>query len=215
MDIGFAIGSISGMALFSDIPSRGTLQVSFRDDKVWRRFPCPIARTSHLAARCMRFGSKSLPLGTLERLIDVAFSALGWSKSAVAICNCRPSGTAPRRTRDFRSCNADALKSYGDNLAAQYANCSVRWTQKAPCQMAIFAEPTTEIGHGLGHKTIPRWPIWSSPPSRRWLATRRRHRHRLGLDFNSGHINKVLDAPVTSRLLGFSVLLSSIGKRHS
>ena len=66
-----------------------------------------------------RFRSEPLPLGTLERLIDVACLApsVGLSQPWRFVIVDDP---ARRRAvlEDFRSCNADALKSYGDNLAA-------------------------------------------------------------------------------------------------
>jgi 5,6-dimethylbenzimidazole synthase len=46
--------------------------------------------------------------------------------------------------------------------------------EEAPCQMAIFAEPTTEIGHGLGRKTMPEMAEYSvvTAINTMWLAAR-------------------------------------------
>ena len=122
-----------------------------------------------------RFRPEPLPLGTLERLIDVACLApsVGLSQPwRFAIVD----DPARRRAvlEDFRSCNADALNSYGDNLAAQYAKLKLAGLEEAPCQMAIFAEPATEIGHGLGRKTMPEMAEYSVVAAihTMWLAAR-------------------------------------------
>jgi 5,6-dimethylbenzimidazole synthase len=157
-----------------------------------------------------RFRSEPLPLGTLERLIDVACLApsVGLSQPWRFVIVDDP---ARRRAvlEDFRSCNADALKSYGDNLAAQYANLKLAGLEEAPCQMAIFAEPTTEIGHGLGRKTMPEMVEYSVVTAihTMWLAARA---DGIGMGWVSiltpGHINKVLDVPETWRLIGYFCL---------
>jgi 5,6-dimethylbenzimidazole synthase len=157
-----------------------------------------------------RFRSEPLPLGTLERLIDVACLApsVGLSQPWRFVIVDDP---ARRRVvlEDFRSCNADALKSYGDNLAAQYANLKLAGLEEAPCQMAIFAEPTIEIGHGLGRKTMPEMAEYSVVTAihTMWLAARA---DGIGMGWVSiltpGHINKVLDVPETWRLIGYFCL---------
>ena len=157
-----------------------------------------------------RFRPEPLPLGTLERLIDVACLApsVGLSQPwRFAVVD----DPARRRAvlEDFRSCNADALKSYGDNLAAQYANLKLAGLEEAPCQMAIFAEPTTEIGHGLGRRTMPEMVEYSVVTAihTMWLAARA---DGIGMGWVSiltpGHVNKVLDVPETWRLLGYFCL---------
>jgi 5,6-dimethylbenzimidazole synthase len=157
-----------------------------------------------------RFRSEPLPLGTLERLIDVACLApsVGLSQPWRFVIVDDP---ARRRVvlEDFRSCNADALKSYGDNLAAQYANLKLAGLEEAPCQMAIFAEPTTEIGHGLGRRTMPEMVEYSVVTAihTMWLAARA---DGIGMGWVSiltpGQVNKVLDVPETWRLLGYFCL---------
>jgi 5,6-dimethylbenzimidazole synthase len=157
-----------------------------------------------------RFRPEPLPLGTLERLIDVACLApsVGLSQPwRFAIVD----DPARRRAvlEDFRSCNADALNSYGDNLAAQYAKLKLAGLEEAPCQMAVFAEPTTEIGHGLGRKTMPEMAEYSVVAAIHtiWLAARA---DGIGMGWVSiltpGRINKVLDVPETWRLLGYFCL---------
>jgi len=75
--------------------------------------------------------------------------------------------------------------------------------------MAIFAEPTTEIGHGLGRRTMPEMVEYSVVTAihTMWLAARA---DGIGMGWVSiltpGHINKVLDVPETGRLLGYFCL---------
>src|SRR6476646_2136417 len=157
-----------------------------------------------------RFRPEPLPLGTLERLIDVACLApsVGLSQPWRFVIVDDP---ARRRVvlEDFRSCNADALKSYGDNLAAQYAKLKLAGREEAPCQMAICAEPTTEIGHGLGRKTMPEMVEYSVVTAihTMWLAARAEGIAMGWLSIlTPGHINKVLDVPETWRFLGYFCL---------
>src|ERR1700730_12270766 len=103
-----------------------------------------------------RFRTEALPPGTVERHIDIARLAPSCGLSQpwrFVIVD------APARFRavleDFRSCNADALISYADNLAAHYAKLKLAGFEEAPNQVAVFAEPATETVHGLGRRTMP------------------------------------------------------------
>jgi 5,6-dimethylbenzimidazole synthase len=109
-----------------------------------------------------RFRTEALPPGTVERLIDLACLApsVGLSQPWRFVIVDDP---ARRRAvlDDFRSCNADALKSYADSLAARYAKLKLAGLEEAPSQVAIFAEPATETGHGLGRRTMPEMIVLS------------------------------------------------------
>jgi 5,6-dimethylbenzimidazole synthase len=157
-----------------------------------------------------RFRSEGLPPGTLERLIDVACLApsVGLSQPWRFVIV-----DDPARRRDvlenFKSCNADALKAYVDNLAAQYAKLKLAGLQEAPCQLAIFAELATGIGHGLGRRTMPEMAEYSVVAAihTMWLAARAEG---IGMGWVSiltpAYINKLLDVPETWRLLGYFCL---------
>src|ERR1700692_4348965 len=103
-----------------------------------------------------RFRSDPLAPGTLERLVGRACLApsVGLSQPWRFVIVDDP---ARRRgvLEDFRSCNADALKSYADNLALQYAKLKLAGLEEAPCHLAVFADPASENGHGLGRGTMP------------------------------------------------------------
>src|ERR1700741_2601382 len=79
-----------------------------------------------------RFRTEALPPGTLERLIGMACVApsVGLSQPWRFVIVDDP---ARRRAvlEDFRSCNADALKSYADDLAAHYAKLKLAGLEEA------------------------------------------------------------------------------------
>ena len=177
------------------------------DEEVRRHFPYAIARAPDLASR---FRTEVLPPGTIERLIDLACLApsVGLSQPWRFVIVDDP---ARRRAvlDDFRSCNADALKSYADNLAARYAKLKLAGLEEAPSQVAIFAEPATETGHGLGRRTMPEMVEYSVVAAihTMWLAARAEGIAMGWLSIlTPGHINKVLDVPETWRLLGYFCL---------
>src|SRR5271165_356555 len=122
-----------------------------------------------------RFRSEPLPPGTLERLIELACLApsVGLSQPWRFVI---VDDIARRRAvvDDFTSCNRDALKSYSDERAAQYVKLKLAGLREAPCQLAIFADPATDVGHGLGRRTMPEMLAYSVVAAicTLWLAAR-------------------------------------------
>jgi len=172
-------------------------RAQLRDLLIWRR-------------DVRRFRTEALPPGTIERLIDLACLApsVGLSQPWRFVIVDDP---ARRRAvlEDFRSCNADALKSYADDLAAQYAKLKLAGLEEAPTQVAIFAEPATQTGQGLGRKTMPEMIEYSVVAAIHtlWLAARAEGIAMGWLSIlTPGHINKVLDVPETWRFLGYFCL---------
>jgi 5,6-dimethylbenzimidazole synthase len=157
-----------------------------------------------------RFRTEALPPGAVERLIGMACLApsVGLSQPWRFVIVDDP---ARRRAvlEDFRSCNADALKSYADDLAAHYAKLKLAGLEEEPSQVAIFAEPATETGHGLGRRTMPEMIEYSVVAAihTMWLAARAEGIAMGWLSIlTPGHINRVLDVPETWRLLGYFCL---------
>ena len=157
-----------------------------------------------------RFRTEVLPPGTIERLIDLACLApsVGLSQPWRFVIVDDP---ARRRAvlDDFRSCNADALESSADHLATRYAKLKLAGLEEAPSQVAIFTEPATETGHGLGRRTMPEMVEYSVVAAihTMWLAARAEGIAMGWLSIlTPGHINKVLDVPETWRLLGYFCL---------
>ena len=168
-----------------------------RDLLIWRR-------------DVRRFRSDPLPAGTVERLIDLACLApsVGLSQPwRFAIVN----DPARRRAvlENFRAANTDALRSYADDLAAQYTKLKLAGLEEAPCQLAIFADPTTETGHGLGRRTMPEMVDYSVVAAivTMWLAARAEG---IGMGWISiltpAGINALLGVPETWRLIGYFCL---------
>ena len=180
------------MKRFDDV-----FRAQLRDLLIWRR-------------DVRRFRTEALPPGTIERLTDLACLApsVGLSQPWRFVIVDDP---VRRRAvlDDFRSCNADALKSYADNLAARYAKLKLAGLEEAPSQIAIFAEPAAETGHGLGRRTMPEMVEYSVVAAihTMWLAARAEGIAMGWLSIlTPGHINKVLDVPETWRLLGYFCL---------
>lgn len=157
-----------------------------------------------------RFRIEALPFGTVERLIDMACLApsVGLSQPWRFVIVDDP---ARRRAvlEDFRSCNADAFKSYADDLAARYAKLKLAGLEEAPSQIAVFADPATETGHGLGRRTMPEMIEYSVVAAIHtlWLAARAEGIAMGWLSIlTPGRINAILDVPQTWRFLGYFCL---------
>jgi 5,6-dimethylbenzimidazole synthase len=172
-------------------------RAKLRDLLVWRR-------------DVRRFRTEPLPAGTLERLIAIACLApsVGLSQPWRFVIVDDP----VRRQavlEDFKACNADALKSYAGESAAQYAKLKLAGLQEAPSHLAIFADPTTDAGHGLGRRTMPAMAEYSVVAAIHtlWLAARAEG---IGMGWVSiltpDRIKTVLDVPETWRLMGYFCL---------
>ena len=172
-------------------------RAQLRDLLIWRR-------------DVRRFRTEALPPGMIERLIGVACLApsVGLSQPWRFVIVDDP---ARRRAvlEDFRSCNADALKSYADDLAARYAKLKLAGLEEAPSQVAIFADPATQTGHGLGRRTMPEMIEYSVVAAIHtlWLAARAEGIAMGWLSIlTPGRINQVLDVPEAWRFLGYFCL---------
>lgn len=154
-----------------------------------------------------RFRREPLPAGALERLIETACLApsVGLSQPwrFVIVDN-------PERRRaileEFRSCNAEALNSYSGDLAAQYAELKLAGLEEAPGHLAVFADRATDVGHGLGRRTMPEMVEYSvvAAVHTMWLAARAEG---IGMGWVSilapASVSKLLDVPETWRLIGY------------
>ncbi len=168
-----------------------------RDLLIWRR-------------DVRHFRTDPLPAGTVERLIELACLApsVGLSQPWRFVV---VDDTARRRAvlDDFSACNREALQSYADERAAQYVKLKLAGLREAPCQLAVFADPTTGVGHGLGRRTMPEMLEYSVVAAicTMWLAARAAG---IGMGWVSiltpAHVNKLLDVPETWRLIGYFCL---------
>ena len=115
----------------------------FRDLVIWRR-------------DVRRFRPDPLEDGCLERLIALACRA-------PSVGNCQPWRFVRVETEDrraavrasFRRANQSALDGYDGEAKALYARLKLEGLDKAPVQLAVFADETTGRGAGLGRQTMP------------------------------------------------------------
>jgi 5,6-dimethylbenzimidazole synthase len=133
-----------------------------RDLLIWRR-------------DVRRFRADPLPDGTLESLIELACLApsVGLSQPwrFVIVAN-QAIRTAIRQ--NFAACNADALSAQGASRASLYAQLKLAGLAEAPGHLAVFADRSTEQGHGLGRRTMPEMTEYSAVTAVHtiWLAAR-------------------------------------------
>jgi 5,6-dimethylbenzimidazole synthase len=157
-----------------------------------------------------RFRTDALPAGTLDRLIEVACLAPSvglsepWRFVVVDDVGRRAA------VRDvFRACNAEALESYAGELAARYAGLKLAGLEEAPCQFAVFADPATPQGHGLGRRTMPETAEYSAVTaiSMMWLAARAEG---IGMGWVSildpPRVTEILCVPEAWRFIGYFCL---------
>jgi 5,6-dimethylbenzimidazole synthase len=154
-----------------------------------------------------RFRSEPLPSGTLDRLIETACLApsVGLSQPWRFVVVDEPQ----RRQavlEEFNSCNADALGSYTEDRAARYVRLKLAGIQEAPSHLAVFADPSTVVGHGLGRRTMPEMAEYSvvAAVCTLWLAARAEG---IGMGWVSildpAHMSKILDVPAQWRFIGY------------
>jgi 5,6-dimethylbenzimidazole synthase len=157
-----------------------------------------------------RFRRDALPEGTLQRLIDIAClsPSVGlsqpWRFVVVDDQNRRAS-----IVDQFKRCNAEALKSYSGERAAHYAKLKLAGLEEAPCHFAVFADRSTDVGHGLGRRTMPEMIEYSvvAAVSMMWLAARAEG---VGMGWVSildpARVNAILEVPTDWNFIGYFCL---------
>lgn len=157
-----------------------------------------------------RFRTDPLPEGALDRLIAAACLApsVGLSQPWRFVLV----ESADRRRAvidDFTRCNREALESYSGERAATYARLKLAGLQEAPCHLAIFADESTETGHGLGRRTMPEMLRYSVVAAicNLWLAARAEG---IGMGWVSildpACVREALDTPESWTLIGYFCL---------
>lgn len=185
-----------------DAAFRRTLQALF----VWRR-------------DVRRFRRDPLPAGTLERLVSSACLApsVGLSQPWRFVLVEQPDRR--RAVRDsFERCDAAAQAGYargaeaapgGEARAAAYARLRLAGLDDAPVQLAVFCDPSTPQGHGLGRQTMPQAVEHSvvGAVGLLWLAARAEG---IGVGWVSilepGVVQAALDVPEAWRLVAYLCL---------
>jgi len=107
---------------------------------------------------------------------------------------------------DFERNNARALAGYDGERAQLYSRLKLSGLDRAPVQLAVFADHGTERGHGLGRATMPETIAYSvvAAVHTLWLAARARG---IGVGWVSildpVRVRAVLDLPVTWSLVAY------------
>lgn len=121
------------------------------------------------------FKTDPLPEGMLDQLLETATLAPSvgnsqpWRFIKVVTPECR------KAIRDnFEACNKDALADYDGDQAAAYAALKLSGLDRAPAHLAVFCDTKTQVGLGLGQKTMPETLKYSVVSSIQtlWLSAR-------------------------------------------
>ena len=153
------------------------------------------------------FRDRPLPEGAVARMIEAACLApsVGLSQPWRFVLV----DEAARRhaiRENFRACNAEALADYSGERAALYARLKLAGLEEAPCHLAAFADRETEVGAGVGRKTMPEAAEYSVVAAicLMWLAARAEG---IGIGWVSildpARIAQILDVPVNWRFVGY------------
>jgi 5,6-dimethylbenzimidazole synthase len=175
----------------------GAFRQRLRELLVWRR-------------DVRRFLRDALPSGTIEELIALACLApsVGLSEPwRFVIVEDEARRVAIRH--NFELCNALALAAQSRQRAARYARLKLAGLEEAPCQVAVFADPTTPQGHRLGRRTMPEMIDYSAVTAVHtiWLAARA---HGIGMGWVSildpQAVAAILDVPAEWKFIGYFCL---------
>lgn len=157
-----------------------------------------------------RFRRDPLPSGLLERLIDV-----GCRAPSVGLCQpwrfvvVDDPDRRQRVVENYESCNRDALGEYAGDRSTRYAALKLAGLREAPCHLAVFVDRSTDVGHGLGRRTMPEMADYSVVTAvfSIWLASRAEG---VGMGWVSIldplAITEILDVPKEWRLIGYFCL---------
>jgi len=188
---------IQGSTAGKPVDFGDAFRARLRDLLIWRR-------------DVRRFRRDPLPRGTVERLIELACLApsVGLSQPWRFVIVDDPARRVAIR-KNFESCNAAALAAQSQQRAAAYARLKLAGLDDAPCHLAVFADPSTAQGHGLGRHTMPEMIEYSAVTAIHtiWLAARSEG---IGMGWVSildpAAVAAILDVPANWKLIGYLCL---------
>ena len=124
-----------------------------------------------------RFRPDPLPLGLLQELVALACFApsVGFSQPWRWVMVDAPDRRAAI-LGNFQEANYQALAEFSGERASLYARLKLSGLIEAPVHLAVFVDPTTEVGSGLGRRTMPEALAYSAVCAVHtlWLAARAR-----------------------------------------
>jgi 5,6-dimethylbenzimidazole synthase len=137
-------------------------QNQFRNLLIWRR-------------DVRHFQTQPLPPNLLTELVQLAcFSpSVGLSEPWRFVQINSPTLRQQMR-EEYQRANAEALSGYSGEQAALYSRLKLAGLDTAPVHLAVFSDPTTSQGSGLGRQTMPETLEYSvvGAISTLWLAAR-------------------------------------------
>jgi 5,6-dimethylbenzimidazole synthase len=157
-----------------------------------------------------RFRRDKLPANRVERLVALAALApsVGLSQPWRFVAIDSPARREAVRA-DFAHCNAAALAAQAPERAQLYARLKLAGLDDAPCQLAVFVDPATGQGSGLGRATMPETIAYSAVIAVHtlWLAARAEG---IGMGWVSildpARIAAIAEVPQTWRLVAYLCL---------
>ena len=156
------------------------------------------------------FRSDPLPLSLVHELLGLACMApsVGFSQPWRWVMVDAPDRRAAI-VANFKQANHRALARFTGERAALYARLKLAGLVEAPVHLAVFVDPTTEVGSGLGCETMPEMLSFSAVCAVHtlWLAARA---HGIGLGWVSildpRQVLKELAVPDHWRLVAYLCL---------
>lgn len=156
------------------------------------------------------FKCDALAPNTLERLIALAAlsPSVGFSQPWRFV-SVEAADKRAAIITSFERANAQALTSYDDHHAAQYARLKLAGLREAPAHLAVFCDDETVTGKGLGRATMPETLAYSCAMAiyTLWLAARSEE---IGVGWVSilepSVVTAVLEVPPSWRLIGYLCL---------
>ena len=157
-----------------------------------------------------RFRGDALPAGLLEHLLEIAALApsVGLSQPWRFVL-VEDAGRRAEVRANFGRANASALAAYEGPEAQSYARLKLAGLDEAPVHLAVFADPGTAQGRGLGRRTMPEMIEYSAVTAIHtlWLAARAEG---VGLGWVSildpAAVSRSLDVPPDWSLVGYLCL---------
>lgn len=157
-----------------------------------------------------RFRTDPLPDGMLDQLLaQAALSPSVGNAQPWRFVLVEDAGRRAEIIANFEKANADALNDYDGEQAELYAGLKLAGLREAPVHLAVYCDGESELGHGLGRKTMPEMLAYSvvGAITTLWLAARAQG---VGLGWVSildpADVNRTLDVPEGWTLIGYLCL---------
>ena len=154
-----------------------------------------------------RFKTDAVDPALVDRLIGLAALAPSVGNSQPwRFVKVDDEGRRAAVRRDFEDCNAEALADHAGERARLYASLKLAGLDRAPVQLAVFADSETELGHGLGSRTMPETLAYSvvAAVNTLWLAARA---HGVGMGWlsivNPERVKAILEVPASWPLVAY------------